>query len=259
MRLLKEQQIRYIRNITIGEIGEKGQERLLSSRVCIVGAGGLGSPCALYLAAAGVGRLLIVDQDKVELSNLQRQILHQTGDIGRAKVESARRGIEALNPDVELEIRKVRMDSSNIRELVRGSDFVIDATDNFESKFLINDACVLETIPFSHAGVAGFGGQALTYVPESACYRCIFESPPPQGSYQGPEETGILGSIAGLVGTIQATEAVKCMLGIGDLLTNRFLVCDGLSMTFNTIEVSRNRQCPVCGEHPTITEIRDGN
>jgi molybdopterin/thiamine biosynthesis adenylyltransferase len=257
MNLLENQYVRYRRNIALEEIGDQGQKKLLSSRVCIIGAGGLGSSCALYLAAAGVGRLLIVDRDKVELSNLQRQILHKTEDIGRAKVESARREIEALNPDVELETREVCVDSSNILNLLGDSDFVIDAADNFETKFLINDACVLKKIPFSHAGVAGFGGQTLTYVPGCACYHCIFGSPPPYGSYEGPEEAGILGSIAGLLGAIQATEAVKCLLGKGDLLTNRLLICDGLSMTFNEVEVSRNGQCPVCGKYPTITGIQD--
>jgi len=255
MSLLEEQHIRYIRNIAVGEIGERGQEKLLSSRVSIIGAGGLGSPCVLYLAAAGIGRLLIVDGDRVELSNLQRQILYNTGDIGSAKVESAGGKIKALNPDVELKTREVRVDSSNIRDLIRGSDFVIDASDNFETKFLINDACVIEKIPFSHAGVVGFGGQTLTFVPKSACYRCIFESPPPPGIYQDTEEAGILGSVAGVLGAIQATEAVKCLLGTGELLTNRLLIFDGLSMTFNAVRVSRNKRCPVCGEHPTITEI----
>ncbi|MBN2323921.1 MAG: ThiF family adenylyltransferase [Spirochaetes bacterium] len=257
MSLREEQYDRYKRNIALGEVGVRGQKKLLSSKVCIIGAGGLGSSCALYLAAAGVGRLLIVDKDCVERSNLQRQILHRTGDIGRTKVESARREIEALNPDVELITREVRADISNIRDLVTGSDFVIDAADNFETKFLINDACVIEKIPFSHAGVAGFGGQALTYVPGHACYRCLFESPPPQEIGGGRQEAGILGSIAGILGAIQATEAVKFLLQTGGLLTNRLLLCDGLSLTFNEVEVSRNRQCPVCGEHPRITGFRD--
>ncbi|HUT66288.1 MAG TPA: HesA/MoeB/ThiF family protein [Spirochaetota bacterium] len=257
LELSQRQYERYARNIAIGEIGLEGQKTLLRSRITIIGAGGLGSSCALYLAAAGVGNLLIIDGDRVELSNLQRQIIHHTGDLGREKVDSARQKIEALNPDVKLDTRTLRVDSGNIRDLIRGSDFVIDASDNFPTKFLINDTCVLENIPFSHAGVVGFGGQALTRVPGSACYRCIFDSPPPPGSYPSPKEAGIIGSIAGLFGTIQATEAVKYLLGIGDLIVNRLLICDGLSMTFSSVEVERNSCCMVCGNNPAITKLDD--
>ena len=257
MKLSKEQYDRYARNIVIGEIGEQGQKKLLSSRVVIIGAGGLGSSCALYLTAAGVGHLCIIDSDRVELSNLQRQILHSTKNIGMNKTDSARVKIEALNPDVKLETCSLRVEAGNIRDLIRGSDFVIDASDNFPTKFLINDACVLETKPFSHAGVIGFTGQTLTRIQGSACYRCIFDSPPPPGSYPSPEEAGIIGSIAGLLGTIQATEALKYLLGIGELLLNRLLICDGLGMTFSTVDVEPNPRCPVCGKNPAITELQD--
>jgi molybdopterin/thiamine biosynthesis adenylyltransferase len=255
MKLSEEQYDRYARNIAISEIGEQGQKKLLGSKVAIIGAGGLGSSCALYLTAAGVGCLYIIDSDRVELSNLQRQVLHSTADIGKNKTDSARVKIEALNPDVKLETCSLRVDAGNIRDLIRGSDFVVDASDNFPTKFLINDACVLEKIPFSHAGVVGFGGQTLTRIEGSACYRCIFDSPPPPGSYPSPEEAGIIGSIAGLIGTIQATEAVKCVLGTGDLLTDRLLVCDGLSMTLSTVEVGPNPGCPVCGKNPSIIRL----
>jgi molybdopterin/thiamine biosynthesis adenylyltransferase len=255
MKLSEQQLERYARNIAVNEIGEEGQKKLLGSSVVIIGAGGLGSPCALYLAAAGVGRILIVDSDRVELSNLQRQIIHHTGDLGSQKVDSARYKIEGLNPDVKIETRPVLVERANIRRLVNGFDFVIDASDNFPTKFLINDACVLANMPFSHAGVVGFGGQTMTRVSGSACYRCIFDSPPPPGSYPNPKEEGILGSIAGLVGTIQATEAVKYLLGIGDLLVNRLIIFDGLGMTFSTVEVSPNPGCPVCGQIPSITKL----
>ncbi|UCB45158.1 MAG: ThiF family adenylyltransferase [Spirochaetota bacterium] len=255
MSLPPEQLERYNRNIAIGEVGEKGQERLLKSKVLIVGAGGLGSSCSLYLAAAGIGTLTIIDSDKVDLSNLQRQILYFTQDIDSRKVDSARQKINMLNPDIKVITHHERVGAHNIRDFIEENDFVIDASDNFSAKFLINDACVLMEKPYSHAGVIQFGGQTLTYTPGCTCYRCIFESPPPEGTYLSPAEAGILGSVAGLVGTIQATEAIKFLLGIGDLLTNKLLIYDGYTMSFNSVDIEKNDNCPICGRNPTITEL----
>ncbi|MFX4263500.1 HesA/MoeB/ThiF family protein [Pelotomaculum propionicicum] len=257
MKLNESQIERYSRQIILKEVGGKGQEKLLNGRVLIIGAGGLGSPCALYLAAAGVGTIGIADGDKADLSNLQRQIIHFTEDVGREKVISAGEKMAALNPDIKVETYPYRVTAANIRELVDQYDFIVDGTDNFAAKFLINDACVLANKAFSHAGILRFNGQTLTYIPGSTCYRCIIEAPPPAGAAPTCSQAGILGSVAGVMGTIQASEALKYIMGIGDLLTGKLLVFDIFTMNFRVVEVKRNERCAVCGDNRTITEPQD--
>lgn len=256
---MNEDQIeRYSRNIILKQVGGKGQNRLLQSKVLIIGAGGLGAPAALYLAAAGVGTIGLADGDNVDLSNLQRQVIHFTEDVGIPKVESAKEKINRLNPDVEVITYKTRVWSGNIREIIANYDFIIDGTDNFPAKFLINDACVLQGKPFSHAGILGFDGQTMTVIPgECACYRCLFIAPPPVGAVPSCSEAGVLGGMAGIIGTIQAVEALKYLLGLKELLTGRLLVFDALAMRFREVKVNRNPACPVCGETPTISSLVD--
>jgi molybdopterin-synthase adenylyltransferase len=256
--LTDEQVERYSRHIMLKEIGGKGQERLLNSRIMIIGAGGLGSPIALYLAAAGVGIIGIADADVVELSNLQRQIAHHTGDIGRPKVVSAKEKISAMNQDIHVNTVAKRVSAENIEEIIKDYDFVIDATDNFTAKFLINDACVMASIPYSHAGVLQFIGQTITVKPgESACYRCIFPSPPQEEVDAPCSRAGVMGVLPGVIGCIQATEAIKFLLGTGVLLAGRLLIYDALKMKFREVPVRKNPGCPVCGETPTIRELLD--
>jgi adenylyltransferase/sulfurtransferase len=239
---------RYSRNIILKEIGPRGQKKLSNAKVLIIGAGGLGSPAALYCAAAGVGTIGIVDYDKVELSNLQRQILHASAEIGQPKVESARRRLQELNDTLLINSYCEKLYNDNADDIIHGYDFVIDATDTFESKFLINDACVRLSVPFSHAGVLGWQGQTLTVLPGiSACYRCVFQEPPPADSVPSCAQAGILGAVAGLLGTVQATEAIKFLTSAGELLSNRMLVCDALTMNFRTIKVRRDIRCSACG------------
>jgi len=256
---LTEQQIeRYSRHIILPEVGGKGQAKLLAGKVFIVGAGGLGSPAALYLAAAGVGTIGLIDADAVDLSNLQRQIIHATPDLGRSKVESATGKMRAINPDVTVHTYRERLTAANALELMKDYDFVIDGTDNFASKFLVADACHFARKPYSHAGILRFDGQTLTVIPgQTACYRCVFSAPPPAGAVPSCSQAGVLGVLAGVIGTIQATEALKHLLGIGELLVNRLLVYNALRMKFRDVSLRRNRQCPLCGEHPSITELRD--
>jgi len=259
MTCMNDQQIeRYSRNIILKEVGGKGQERLLRSKVLIVGAGGLGAPAALYLAAAGVGVLGLADGDKVDLSNLQRQVIHFTGDVGTPKVDSAGDKIGRLNPDIQVKTYQEMLTSRNIEDIIADYDFVIDGTDNFPAKFLINDACVLTGKPYSHAGILRFNGQTITVLPgKSACYRCLFIEPPPAGAVPTCSQAGVIGAMAGVIGTVQALEAVKYLLGLGDLLTDRLLVFEGLPMKFRDVRVKRNRACPVCGESPSITSLID--
>lgn len=256
--LTATQRERYSRNILLRELGEEGQGRLHRARVLVVGTGGLGSPASLYLAAAGVGTLGIVDSDRVDLSNLQRQIIHATPDLGRIKVESAAEALLALNPEIEVRPLYVRLCAANIMEIVRDFDFVIDGTDNFAAKFLLNDACVLAGIPLSHGGVLRFEGQTMTILPKkTACYRCIFRQSPAEGTVDISSEVGILGSVAGILGTIQATEAIKFISGAGDLLTSALLRFDALTMEFRRIPLQRQEDCPVCGKNPVIIGVRD--
>jgi len=256
---LTEQQIkRYSRHIILEQVGRAGQEKLLSSKVLIVGAGGLGSPAALYLAAAGVGTIGIIDADEVELINLQRQIIHHTKDIGVKKVVSAQTKMQAINPDITVKTYSQLAKADNIRAIIREYDFVIDGTDNFGAKFLVNDACYFEKIPFSHAGILRFDGQLITVIPgETTCYRCIFHSPPPANAAPSCSQAGVLGVLAGVIGSLQATEAIKYLLGIGDLLINSLLTYNALTMKFRKINLSRNPNCPLCGDSPQITELID--
>lgn len=248
MEFTEERLLRYSRNILLKDVGVAGQEKLFAAKVLVIGAGGLGSPAALYLAAAGVGTIGIADGDRVDLSNLQRQILHSTADVGRPKVDSAGEKIVALNPDVAVRRYPEFLRDDSIRAIVRDYDFVIDATDSFAAKFLINDACVLESIPFSHGGVLRFQGQTMTVLPgRSPCYRCVFTAPPPDDAVPTCSQAGILGAVAGMLGTIQAAEALKYITGAGRLLTGSFLTFDALDMAFRKVAVKRNPHCAACG------------
>lgn len=258
MELTEEQVERYSRHIILEQVGGIGQEKLLSSKVLIVGAGGLGSPAALYLAAAGVGTIGIVDADKVDLTNLQRQIIHHTADVGVEKVTSAESKMRAINPDVTVKTYHQMAKADNIREIIREYDFVIDGTDNFPAKFLVNDACYFERVPFSHAGILRFYGQLITVLPgKTTCYRCIFNAPPPAGAVPSCSQVGVLGVLAGVIGSLQATEAIKYLLGVGKLLSNTLLTYDALEMNFRAVKLNRNPNCPLCGENPEITELKD--
>jgi molybdopterin/thiamine biosynthesis adenylyltransferase len=257
MEFTEEQLERYSRHIILQDVGVEGQQKIREGRVLIVGAGGLGAPAALYLAAAGVGTLGLVDADAVELSNLQRQVIHFTPDVGKPKVISAQEKIQAINPDVEVIVYRQRAVAANIAGMIKDYDFILDGTDNFPAKFLVNDACVLARKPFSHGGILRFDGQTLTYVPGSACYRCVFENPPPLNAVPSCSQAGILGAVAGMLGTIQAAEALKYLIGSGELLTNRLLIFNALAMSFRTVTIKKNPRCPVCGEDPSITKLVD--
>jgi adenylyltransferase/sulfurtransferase len=254
----EEQLQRYSRHILLKDVGIEGQERIVKSKVLIIGAGGLGAPAALYLAAAGVGTLGIVDGDTVDLSNLQRQIIHFTPDVGIPKVDSAAAKIGLLNPDVKVVTCQELLLAHNIREIIRGYDFVIDGTDNFAAKFLINDACVMEKTPFSHGGILRFTGQTMTIVPGlSACYRCVFAALPPKNVVPTCSQAGVLGAIAGMLGTIQAAEALKFVAKVGTPLIDRLLTFDALGMDFRKVVLHKNPNCPVCGENPSIRVLID--
>lgn len=258
MAFTNEQLERYSRHIILQEVGVKGQKKLLNASVLIIGAGGLGAPAALYLAAAGVGTIGIVDADEVDLSNLQRQVIHTTNDVGKAKVKSAAETMEAINPDVTVKTYRTFVDSSNIMDLIKDYDFIIDGTDNFPAKFLINDACVMAEKPFSHAGIIRFKGQLMTYVPgEGPCYRCVFKNPPPKDAVPTCKQAGVIGAMGGVIGSLQAMEAIKYIIGKGDLLTGKLLTYDALKMEFNTIKLPKDDHCAVCGDEPTITELID--
>ena len=259
MAFTNEQIERYSRQIILKEVGAKGQKKLLNAKVMIIGAGGLGAPVAMYLAAAGVGTIGIADADEVDLSNLQRQIIHQTKDVGVPKVESARETMEAMNPDVKVNTYHEFITSENILDIIKDYDFVIDATDNFPAKFLRNDACVMAKKPFSHAGIIRFQGQLMTYVPgEGPCYRCVFKEPPPKNAVPTCKEAGVIGAMGGVIGSLQAMEAIKYILGVGDLLTGYLLTYDALKMQFRKVKLpSDTHNCAVCGDHPTITELID--
>lgn len=247
-RLTSEQIERYSRQIMVPDLGGKAQIRLRQSGVLIIGAGGLGCPAAYYLAAAGIGTLGIVDPDQVELSNLQRQILHRTGDIGSLKVDSAREKLTALNNDVDVKTYAVRLDATNAGAIFADYQFIVDGSDNFDTKFLVNDLAVKMQIAFSHAGIVRLHGQTMTVIPgRSACYRCLFKTPPPPEEILSCQQAGILGAVAGTLGTIQATEAVKFLTGMEDgLLTNRLLTYDAKMMKFHTIPVPPDPSCRAC-------------
>ena len=258
MALSNEQIERYARHIIMKDVGVRGQKKLLNARVLIIGAGGLGSPAAMYLAAAGVGTIGIVDNDVVDLSNLQRQILHGTANLGQPKVDSARETLEQLNPDVEVKTYHCQVCAENIMELIAEYDFVLECTDNFAAKFLINDACVLAGKPFCYGGVIQFYGQMMTYVPGAGpCYRCVFHEPPSEHAVPTCKQAGVLGAIPGVIGTLQATEAIKYILGSGELLTGHLLTYDALDMEFQKIPLRSDPKCPVCGDHPSILKPFD--
>jgi adenylyltransferase/sulfurtransferase len=249
MRLTAEQIERYSRQIMVPDLGGKGQIQLRQARVLVVGAGGLGCPAAFYLAAAGVGTLGLIDADQVELSNLQRQILHFTPDVGIAKVESAKAKLIQLNPEVEIKICPIRLESGNAEAMIADYDFIIDGSDNFSTKFLLNDVAVKKQIAFSHAGVVRLQGQVMTVIPgKSACYRCVFREPPPPEEILSCQQAGILGAVAGTIGTIQATEAIKYLTGFEEgLLTDQLLTYDAKWMKFHVVPVKKNPACAACG------------
>jgi sulfur-carrier protein adenylyltransferase/sulfurtransferase len=253
------QRARYSRHLLIPEVGEQGQLKLLDSKILLIGAGGLGSPASLYLAAAGVGRIGIVDADVVDESNLQRQIVHSTERLGEPKVESAKRTIEALNPDVQVVAYQERLTSENVeRILADGWDVIVDGADNFPTRYLVNDAAVWHDLPVVHGSIYRFEGQVTVFKPgDGPCYRCLFPAPPPPELAPSCAEGGVLGVLPGVIGSLQASEALKLALGIGDPLVGRLLLFDALGAEFNEVSIRRDPDCPVCGEHPTITEYID--
>ncbi|HVH51753.1 MAG TPA: molybdopterin-synthase adenylyltransferase MoeB [Gaiellaceae bacterium] len=249
---------RYSRHILIPEVGEEGQLKLLDSRVLLIGAGGLGSPASLYLAAAGVGTLGIVDDDRVDATNLQRQIAHSTETLGDWKVDSAKATIEALNPDVNVKTYRERLTSENVdRILAEGWDVIVDGADNFPTRYLVNDAAVWHELPVVHGSIYRFEGQVTVFAPGAPCYRCLFPTPPPPELAPSCAEGGVLGVLPGIIGSLQANEALKLALGIGESLAGRLLLFDALAAEFSEVTLRRDPDCPVCGEHPTITEYID--
>ncbi len=249
---------RYARHIIMPEVGPGGQQRLKEASVLIVGAGGLGSPASLYLAAAGVGRLGIADHDRVELSNLQRQLLFNDDEIGSSKVEVATRRLTALNPHLKVEEHPERVDSTNALDIFKDYDVILDGSDNFPTRYLTNDACVLTGKPLAYGAVHRFEGQAsLFFAKEGPCYRCIFPSPPPPELAPSCAESGVLGILPGVIGALQATEALKFILGLGRGLVGRLLLYDALNMDFREVRIPKNPTCPLCGEDPAITELMD--
>lgn len=254
---------RYARHILLREVGGEGQKKLLDSRVLVIGAGGLGSPLLLYLAAAGVGTIGIVDDDVVDLSNLQRQIIHGTSDVGRLKIESAAATVKEINPDVNLVTHKARFDLSNAMELVQQYDVIADGSDNFSTRFLVNDACYFAEKTLVSGAILRFDGQVATFKPHvhtddeeaGPCYRCIFREPPPEGQVPSCAQAGVLGALCGMIGSMQASEILKELMGIGESLSGSLLICDGLSSTFRKIKVKRDPGCPLCGDQPTIKDL----
>ncbi len=256
--LTQAQRDRYSRHLLLPEVGERGQERLLKSRVLLLGAGGLGAPAAMYLAAAGVGTIGLADADVVDESNLQRQIIHSKSRVGMAKVDSAEAFISDLNPDVKVVKFKERLNSENVDRIFEGWDVVVDGCDNFPTRYLVNDASLKHKIPIVHGSIFRFDGQVTTFVPwQGPCYRCLYPEPPPAHLAPSCAEAGVLGILPGVVGTLQATEAIKVLLGKGDLLNGRLLQYDSMGMTFRVFKLRRNKACPACGEHPTITDYID--
>ncbi len=258
VELTREEFLRYGRHLIMPEVGLEGQKKLKSASVLIIGAGGLGSPLAFYLTAAGVGRIGIVDFDVVDFSNLQRQIIHTTNDVGRSKLESAREKLYALNPNVEIETYETRLTSENALEIIKDYDIIIDGTDNFPTRYLVNDACVLLGKPNVYGSIFRFEGQAsVFYAKVGPCYRCLYQEPPPPGLVPSCAEGGVLGVLPGIIGTIQALEAIKLILGVGEPLIGRLLLFDALKMKFRELKLRKNPGCPICGENPTIEELID--
>ncbi|CUU02827.1 adenylyltransferase and sulfurtransferase [Candidatus Thermokryptus mobilis] len=258
VELSREEFLRYGRHLIIPEVGLEGQRKLKSASVLIVGAGGLGSPLAFYLTAAGVGRIGIVDFDVVDLSNLQRQIIHTTKDVGRSKLESAREKLKALNPNVKIETYEMRLTSENALDVIKNYDIVVDGTDNFPTRYLVNDACVFLKKPNVYGSIFRFEGQvSVFYADRGPCYRCLYKEPPPPGLVPSCAEGGVLGVLPGIIGTIQALETIKLILGIGEPLIGKLLLFDALKMKFRELNLRKDPECPVCGENPTIKELID--
>jgi adenylyltransferase/sulfurtransferase len=256
--LLGDEVKRYSRHLIMPEVGMDGQRKLKAASVLCIGAGGLGSPAAMYLAAAGIGRLGIVDFDVVDFSNLQRQLLHATSDVGRSKLQSAKDRLQALNPNVHVETYETALSSQNALQLFEGYDVILDGTDNFPTRYLVNDACVLLRKPNAYGSIFRFEGQASVFgLPEGPCYRCLYPEPPPPGLVPSCAEGGVLGVLPGIIGTIQATESIKLILGIGEPLVGRFLIFDALRMRFRELKLRKDADCPVCGTHPTIKALID--
>lgn len=257
MKFSEEQIHRYSRQMILPGIGGKGQRKLAEAKVFIMGAGGLGSPAAIYLAAAGVGTIGLADSDHVEIHNLQRQILHRTCDIGLPKVESGRKTLESLNPEVKVEIYCERVTSTNIQRIIKGYDLVLDGSDNFPTRFLVNDACYFERKTLISGAILRYDGQLSTFKPHAGgpCYRCLCPEPPPPGLVPSCQEAGVLGAVAGIIGLFQANEALKEILGIGQSMVGRFLLFNALNLSFTEMKIQRNPECPLCGENPTIKEL----
>ena len=257
-RALTPQQVqRFSRHIIMPQVGSMGQRRLMDASVLLVGAGGLGSPLAMYLAAAGVGKIGIVDFDDVDITNLHRQLLHGMGDIGRLKVDSAADTIREINPDAEIVKINKHINSENAMEIAEDFDILIDGTDNFPTRYLINDLGVLMNKPVVHGSIFMFDGQVTTFLPGQGCYRCLYPAPPPPGMVPSCAEAGVLGVLPGIVGSLMATEAIKLILGVGKPLVNRLLMVDALDMDMRTVKIRRDPNCPACGENPTVTELID--
>ena len=255
--LTSEQKRRYDRHLILDGFGRDGQLRLLNAKVLVVGAGGLGSPAAMYLAAAGVGTIGIADGDMVSAANLQRQILYADGDIGKAKTEAAAERLRAMNPGVRIVEHDTFLNEDNALDLIRPYDFIVEGTDNFASKYLVNDACVMLGKPFCIAGINRYSGQVMTHLPGTACYRCVFPEPPAVSEVETCSMVGVLGSLAGIVGTVQATEAIKCIAGTGRPLTDALLTLDALTMEWQRFDIGRNSECRLCGDSPSITVLRE--
>jgi sulfur-carrier protein adenylyltransferase/sulfurtransferase len=258
-RFTEQQILRYSRHIILPKIGAAGQRKLIEARVLCVGAGGLGSPAAMYLAAAGVGNLGIVDFDRVDLTNLQRQLLHDTDDVGRPKVDSAAERINAINPEVNVIKHDLVLSSTNAFDVLSGYDVVVDGSDNFPVRYLVNDATQMLGKPLVYGSIYQFDGQASVFLPGpgTPCYRCLFPQPPPPGTVPSCAEAGVFGVLPGIVGSIQAVEAIKLITGVGDTLAGRLLLFDALAMEFTTVKLRWDPKCPVCGEEPTVTELID--
>ena len=259
MELDSDELRRYSRHLSLPEVGLEGQKKICSASVLCIGAGGLGSPITMYLAAAGVGKLGVVDFDAVDFSNLQRQILHGTPDVGRPKTQSAREALQRLNPQVEVAVHDTRLSSENALDIIRPYDIVVDGTDNFPTRYLANDACVQLRKPNVYGSIFRFEGQASVFAPHlgGPCYRCLYPEPPPPGAVPSCAEGGVLGVLPGIIGLIQATEILKLILGKGASLLNRLLLFNALDMRFRELKLRRDPQCPLCGEHPTITQLID--
>lgn len=263
MDFSEDQINRYARHILLREVGGEGQQKLLESRVLVIGAGGLGSPLLMYLAAAGVGTIGIVDDDVVDLSNLQRQIIHGTSDVGRLKIDSAAATVKEINPDINLVTHNARFNVSNAMDLVQQYDVIADGSDNFSTRFLVNDSCYFAEKILVSGAILRFDGQVATFKPHAhkegedagPCYRCIFREPPPEGQVPSCAQAGVLGALCGLIGSMQASEILKELMGIGESLSGSLLICDGLSSTYRKIKVKRDPGCPLCGDEPTIKDL----